>query len=241
MPEARTTPLLEIQGLTAGYGLGQILNGLSLAVPEGRCVALLGRNGMGKTTTIRSIMGQLVPRAGRIRWRGQAIGGLAPYRIARLGLGWVPEGREIFPNLTVRENLVATARAGPRGLRAWTLDRVYGLLPRLAERSRHYGNQLSGGEQQMLAIGRALMTNPELLALDEATEGLSPLLRQEIWTVLERIKAQGMTILIVDKHLLPLLRLADHHYIIEKGTLAWQGSSDQLRRDADAQRRFLSA
>ncbi len=233
--------LLEVDGLEAGYGKSQVLFGMAIGVQPGCCSTLLGRNGMGKSTTIKSIMGLLKPARGEVRWKGQPIQGRVPYAIARLGLGLVPEGRQIFPNLTVRENLVATAvKPKDKAASPWTLERVHQLFPRLAERGSNFGNQLSGGEQQMLAIGRALMTNPELLILDEATEGLSPLIRQEIWAALAQIKAEGMAILIVDKNLVPLLGLADRHHIVEKGTVAWTGSSDELRADKAALRRYLS-
>ncbi len=232
--------LLEVDGLTAGYGQSQVLFGMNLAVAPGQCVTLLGRNGMGKTTTIKAIMGLLVPLGGSVRWKGQAVQGRPPYAIAKLGLGLVPEGRQVFPNLSVRENLLATGRQRQSD-NAWTLDRVHGLFPRLAERASNFGNQLSGGEQQMLAIGRALMTNPELLILDEATEGLSPLVRREIWLALRQIKAEGMAILIIDKNLAPLLDLAEQHHIVEKGTVAWSGSSDELRADRGVVERYLSA
>ncbi|WP_307580028.1 ABC transporter ATP-binding protein [Variovorax paradoxus] len=213
---------------------------MSLNVGAGECVGLLGRNGMGKTTTIKCIMGLLASGGGQVRWKGKAVTGLPPHAVARLGIGLVPEGRQIFPNLSVRENLVATAASRSRSS-PWTIDRVHRLFPRLAERSRNLGNQLSGGEQQMLAIGRALMTNPELLILDEATEGLSPLVRQDIWAALGHIKSEGMALLVVDKNLGPLLRLADALCIVEKGTPAWTGSSEQLRRDGEVPARYLSA
>ena len=233
--------LMEVQGLDAGYGKSQVLFGMQLRVGAGQCATLLGRNGMGKTTTIKSIMGLIKPSRGEVRWKGRDIRAREPHAVARLGLGLVPEGRQIFPNLTVRENLVATAATRHRGGAGyWTLERVHQLFPRLAERANNFGNQLSGGEQQMLAIGRALMTNPELLILDEATEGLSPLVRQEIWAALSRIKAEGMAILIVDKNLAPLLKLAEHHNIVEKGQVAWSGSSEQLRGDYQALNRYLS-
>ena len=232
--------LLEVEGLTAGYGQSQVLFGMSLAVAPGQCVTLLGRNGMGKTTTIKTIMGLLTPLGGAVRWKGQAVQGRPSYAIAKLGLGLVPEGRQVFPNLSVRENLVATGRQRG-GAHAWTIERVHQLFPRLAERASNFGNQLSGGEQQMLAIGRALMTNPELLILDEATEGLSPLIRQEIWRALKQIKAEGMAILVVDKNLAPLLELAERHHIVEKGQVAWSGDSDALRADKSIQHRYLSA
>ena len=236
-----TAALLEVEGLNAGYGKSQVLFGMTLRVDAGTCSTLLGRNGMGKTTTIKSIMGLIKPSRGEVRWKGRDIRAREPHAVARLGLGLVPEGRQIFPNLTVRENLVATAATRHRGGAGyWTLERVHQLFPRLAERANNFGNQLSGGEQQMLAIGRALMTNPELLILDEATEGLSPLVRQEIWAALGRIKADPMAILIVDKNLAPLLKLAEHHNIVEKGQVAWSGSSEQLRGDYQALNRYLS-
>ncbi|MGK9169521.1 ABC transporter ATP-binding protein [Inquilinus limosus] len=232
--------MLEIEGLEAGYGGAQVLFDVSFSVAAGEIATLLGRNGMGKTTTIRSLMGLLRPRAGRIRFEGSDIAGLQPYRIAQAGIGLVPEGRQIFPTLTVEENLVATAadrfgRAAP-----WTLDRVYAAFPRLAERRRHRGSQLSGGEQQMLAIGRALMTNPKLLVLDEATEGLAPLIRAEIWDCLDRLKQEGQSILIVDKSLDALLRLAQRHAVIEKGRVAWSGSSVELAAAEGIRERYLA-
>jgi branched-chain amino acid transport system ATP-binding protein len=192
---------------------------------------------MGKTTTVHAIMGVLAPRAGTVTFDGAAIGGLPSHRIARLGLGLVPEGRQIFPNLTVRENLVATARGS--GASAWTLQRVFEFFPRLAERADNMGTQLSGGEQQMLAIGRALMTNPRLLILDEATEGLAPLVRQEIWSVLGRLKREGQSILVIDKNVGALLALADHHHIVEKGRVVWAGTSAALAADVELQHRYL--
>ena len=233
--------LMQVEGLNAGYGKSQVLFGIKLHVNAGQCTTLLGRNGMGKTTTIKSIMGLIRPSSGQVRWKGQSIEAREPHVVAKLGLGLVPEGRQIFPNLTVRENLVATAATRHRSSSGyWTLERVHQLFPRLAERASNFGNQLSGGEQQMLAIGRALMTNPELLILDEATEGLSPLVRQEIWAALERIKAEGMAILVVDKNLVPLLKLADFHNIVEKGQVAWSGTSEQLRSDYQTLNRYLS-
>ena len=215
--------MLEVQGLQASYGHSQVLHDVSLAVAPGQLVTLMGRNGMGKTTTIRSIMGLLPARGGHMRFAGRNIVGRAPERIARLGIGLVPEGRMIFPTLTVRENLLATARG-----RDWTLERVYSLFPRLSERHAQSGGTLSGGEQQMLAIGRALMTSPRLLILDEATEGLAPLIRAEIWRCIEGLKAAGQSILVVDKNLAYLKRLGDRHFIIEKGRTVWQGSSAEL-------------
>jgi len=232
--------LLEVENLSAGYGASQVLFDMNLAVAPGQCATLLGRNGMGKTTTIKTIMGLLAPLGGTVRWKGQAVQGRPSYAIAKLGLGLVPEGRQVFPNLSVRENLVATGRRRA-GAHAWTIERVHQLFPRLAERASNFGNQLSGGEQQMLAIGRALMTNPELLILDEATEGLSPLIRQEIWRALKQIKSEGMAILVVDKNLAPLLELAERHHIVEKGQVAWSGDSEALRADKTIQHRYLSA
>jgi branched-chain amino acid transport system ATP-binding protein len=235
-----SSALLELEHIDAGYGKSQVLFGMGLAVPDGRCVTLLGRNGMGKSTTVKTVMGLIQPTRGVVRWQGQAIHGLPPFAIAQLGLGLVPEGRQVFPNLTVRENLVATAaRRHGGGHAPWTLQRVHQLFPRLAERGGHFGNQLSGGEQQMLAIGRALMTNPRLLILDEATEGLSPLIRQEIWTALALIKSEGTAILLIDKNLKPLLGLADFHHIVEKGRVVWRGNSDALRQDKAALGRYL--
>ena len=222
MPE----PLLEASGIEAFYGAAQALFGVSLQVGEGEALALIGRNGMGKTTTIRAILGLTPPAAGSVRFRGQALAGLAPHRIARLGLGLVPEGRQVFPTLTVAENLIATARPGP-----WTVARVSTLFPRLAERARQPARTLSGGEQQMLAIGRALMTNPALLILDEATEGLAPLVRDEIWAVLARLKAEGLAILVVDKDVRALSALADRFTVLEKGRVAWEGEGRALLAD----------
>ncbi len=232
--------MLEVQGLQAAYGDSQVLFGMRLAVGAGELVTLMGRNGMGKTTTVRAILGLTPPTAGSVRFRGREIAGQPPHRIARLGIGLVPEGRHVFPRLTVRENLVATARTGPEGRRSWNLGAVYDLFPRLAERSNAMGGQLSGGEQQMLAIGRALMTNPLLLLLDEATEGLAPLIRQEIWRSLARLKGEGLAILLIDKHVEPLLDLADRHFVVEKGRCVWQGTSADFRSEAGRiQQRWL--
>lgn len=210
--------LLELQGLETFYGASQALFGVDLDVKEGEVVALMGRNGMGKTTTINSILGLVRPRSGAISFAGKAIFGMRPHRIARLGLGLVPEGRRCFPNLTVWENLVATARGS-----AWTLEKVVALFPRLGERRDQYANTLSGGEQQMLAIGRALMTNPSLLILDEATEGLAPVIRQDIWSAIRTLKAAGQSILVVDKTLSELLPVADRCFVLEKGTTVFAG------------------
>ena len=223
--------LAQIQG---GYGESRVLFDVSLTVGDGEMVALLGRNGMGKTTTVRTIMGLERLQGGAITWDGVSLAGQAPHRIARLGLGLVPEGRHVFPTLSVAENLIATSRPGE-----WTQDAVYGLFPRLAERRRHLGRQLSGGEQQMLAIGRALMTNPRLLILDEATEGLAPLIRAEIWQCLERLKSSGMSILVIDKNLAALKRLADRHHVLEKGRTVWAGSTAELERDGEAVRGWI--
>jgi len=221
--------LLDVEGLTAFYGTSQALFGLSFAARAGECVTLLGRNGMGKTTTVKSVVGMLRSRKGSVRFDGADISGWPSYRIAQAGVGLVPEMRQIFPTLTVRENLVATARARAGvGAAPWTLDRVYALFPRLAERASNMGNQLSGGEQQMLAIGRALMTNPRLLILDEATEGLAPLVRAEIWNCLAALKREGLTLVVIDKNIGPLTRLADRHFIVEKGRIAWRGDSAAL-------------
>jgi branched-chain amino acid transport system ATP-binding protein len=226
--------MLEVNGLEAGYGDGRVLFGVDFTVGAGEVVTLLGRNGMGKTTTIAAIMGIVRAQAGTIRLDGAAIHHLPPYRIARLGLGLVPEGRQIFANLSVRENLVATAVPG-----RWNLDAVLDLFPGLRERLASLGGLLSGGEQQMLAIGRALMTNPRLLLLDEATEGLAPRIRAEIWRVLARLKAGGQAILVVDKNIAPMLRLADRHTILEKGRTVWSGTSAELAAAVELQHRYL--
>jgi len=231
--------MLEIRGLRAGYGPNQVLFGIDLTVGRGQVVSLLGRNGMGKTTTVRSIMGLLPVSAGEIHFDGRIIKGARSYEIARAGIGLVPEGRRIFPNLTVRENLEATFANRLRVPRPWDLERVIDLFPRLGERLDNYGNQLSGGEQQMLAIGRALMTNPKLLVLDEATEGLAPLIRDEVWRCLEELKQLGQAILVIDKNVQHLMRIADHHYVIEKGGIVWHGDSEQLRGNTALQQEYL--
>ncbi len=233
--------LLQLSGLENGYGISQVLFGVDLSVAAGECVSLQGRNGMGKSTTVKSIMGIQPAWRGEIRWKGQPVQHWPSHRIARLGLGLVPEGRQIFPNLSVRENLIATAVRRPQLASPWDYARVTRLFPRLAERASNFGNQLSGGEQQMLAIGRALMTNPELLILDEATEGLSPLVRQEIWQALDAVRTEGMAILVIDKNLRSLLRLCTRHFILEKGRVVWAGDSDALHADEAAQRAYLSA
>ncbi len=231
--------MLAVSGLETAYGASQILFGLDLTIGAGEVVTLLGRNGMGKTTTVKSILGLTPIRAGTIRFEDKPIHGLPPYRIAQAGIGLVPEGRHVFPNLTVRENLVATAANRGAAGAAWHYERILALFPNLAERADTYGSRLSGGEQQMLAIGRALMTNPRLLILDEATEGLAPLVRAEIWRCLENLKANGLAILVIDKNLAALTRIADRHYIIEKGRIVWRGDSAALRADEAVRRRYL--
>jgi len=230
-------PVLALDGIETCYGLSQVLFGLSLAIAPGEMVTLMGRNGMGKTTTVRSIMGLTSARAGTIRFIGEEITNLPAYKVAQRGIGLVPEGRQIFPNLSLRENLLATAVK--RNGDGWTLAKVYELFPRLAEREASMGNQLSGGEQQMLAIGRALMTNPRLLILDEATEGLAPLIRAEIWQCLARLKESGLSVLVIDKNVGALLRVADRHFLIERGRVVWKGSSRELAAAPDVQRRYL--
>ncbi|NYT37785.1 ABC transporter ATP-binding protein [Allopusillimonas soli] len=223
-----TAPLLKVDAINVFYGASQALFGMGFEVRAGEFVTLLGRNGMGKSTSVKAIVGLAAPVAGTISLAGKDIAGLAPYKIARAGVGLVPEGRQIFPNLSVEENLVATAHNRQAALEPWTLERIYALFPRLKERARNGGDKLSGGEQQMLAIGRALMTNPRLLILDEATEGLAPLIRAEIWHCLAELKRIGMTILCIDKNLASLLPLADRHYIVEKGRAVWSGTSGEL-------------
>jgi branched-chain amino acid transport system ATP-binding protein len=230
-------PVLALDGIETSYGLSQVLFGVSLSIMPGEMVTLMGRNGMGKTTTVRSIMGLTRSRSGSIRFAGEEIRALPAYRVAQRGIGLVPEGRQIFPNLSVRENLQATAVGRDGG--AWTYEAVCELFPRLAERSRNMGNQLSGGEQQMLAIGRALMTNPRLLILDEATEGLGPLIRVEIWRCLARLKASGLAILVIDKNVGTLIRNADRHFMLERGRVVWSGTSAALAAAPDVQHRYL--
>lgn len=231
--------LLEVHGLESAYGASQVLFGIDLEIATGEMTTLLGRNGMGKTTTVRSILGLTRRVGGEIRFRGESIDSLAADRIARMGIGLVPEGRQVFPNLTVRENLVAFAANRNGSPDPWTLDKVCDFFPVLRERAQHLGHQLSGGEQQMLAIGRALMTNPHLLILDEATEGLAPLVREEIWRCLAALRAAGLALLVIDKHVQRLLTLADRHTIIERGRVAWQGSSAALDADHGIWHRYL--
>ena len=231
--------LLEVSNIETCYGLSQVLFGMSLAVAPGEMVTLMGRNGMGKTTTVRSIMGLTPAMQGSIRFDGREIRELAAYQVAKLGIGLVPEGRQVFANLTARENLIATAANRSGAAQPWTLDKVCALFPRLAERIANMANQLSGGEQQMLAIGRALMTNPRLLILDEATEGLAPLIRAEIWECLTRLKAVGQSILVIDKNVEALIRIADRHYLIERGKVVWTGTSTELAAAPAIQHRYL--
>ena len=232
-------PLLEIEGLETSYGSSQVLFGVSLSVAESEVATLLGRNGMGKTTTVRSICGLENPGGGSIRFAGQRIDGWTPDRIGRAGIALVPEGRQIFPNLTVRENLVAFAANRHGAREPWTLERIYAFFPSLERRAANLGGRLSGGEQQMLAIGRALMTNPRLLILDEATEGLAPLVREEIWRCLDALRGSGQTILVIDKYVERLIALADRHTILERGQVAWQGSSIELDADHGIWHRLL--
>ena len=231
--------MLKLSGVESSYGLSQVLFGMDLEVNDGEVVSLLGRNGMGKTTTIRAIMGINPAHDGEITFDGQDIRDLPSYKVARLGLGLVPEGRQLFPNLTVEENLVATEDNRSGSDQPWTLQKIYDLFPGVADRRNNMGNQLSGGEQQMVAVSRALMTNPKLLILDEATEGLAPLIRQEIWSTLETLKAHGESILVVDKNVDALTRIGDRHYIIEKGKVVWSGGSKELRANEDLQHEYL--
>jgi len=226
--------MLEVRNLETAYGRSQVLFGVDLKVQKAQVVSLLGRNGMGKTTTVRSIMGITPARSGTVVFQDREIQRLPSYLVAQAGVGLVPEGRQVFPNLTVRENLVATARRGP-----WTLEKVLDMFPQLKARRGNYGNQLSGGEQQMLAIGRALMTNPRLLILDEATEGLAPLIRHEIYRSIAELKAEGLSILVIDKDVRALTRVADVHYVLEKGRVVWSGSSSELSANQEMQHRYL--
>jgi len=231
--------MLEVRDLQTAYGRSQVLFGVNLEIHPGQVATLLGRNGMGKTTTVRSIMGIVRPKQGTISFQNASLVGLPSYRIAQAGIGLVPEGRQVFPNLTVRENLLATAANRHARKDPWTLERVYKFFGQLRERQNNYGNQLSGGEQQMLAIGRALMTNPRLLILDEATEGLAPLVRSEIYRSIERLKAEGLSILVIDKDVKALTRVAEVHYVLEKGRVVWSGSSADLAASHDVQQRYL--
>jgi branched-chain amino acid transport system ATP-binding protein len=231
--------LLEVENIETRYGRSQVLFGISLAVAAGEMVSLMGRNGMGKTTTVRSIMGLTPAAAGTIRFDGADIRRLPPYRVARYGIGLVPEGRQVFQNLTTRENLLATASNRRGTADPWTLAKVHAIFPRLAERDTTMGRQLSGGEQQMLAIGRALMTNPQLIILDEATEGLAPLVRDEIWRCLAALKRAGQSILVIDKNVEALLDIADRHYVIERGRVTWSGTSHELAASPEVQHRYL--
>ncbi len=231
--------MLAVSNIETFHGPSQALFGVSLDIAAGEVVVLMGRNGMGKTTTVRSIMGLSPPRAGSIRFEGAEIAGLPAYKVARAGIGLVPEGRQIFPNLTVRENLLATAARRSGAADPWTWEKVCSLFPRLGERAGNMGDTLSGGEQQMLAIARALMTNPKLLILDEATEGLAPLVRAEIWRSLETVRAGGQAILVIDKDIAALSRIADRHYILEKGRVVWSGDSTALTADPEIAHRYL--
>ena len=231
--------LLEVHDLQAGYGSSQVLFGISLSIEAGGVSTLLGRNGMGKTTTVRTVLGLTPALSGTVRFCGERVEGLSPDRIARMGLAVVPEGRQIFATLSVQENLLAFAANRNHSTQPWTLERVYDLFPRLAERHRHMGNQLSGGEQQMLAIGRALMTNPHLLVLDEATEGLAPLVREDIWRCLHALRAQGQSILVIDKYVHKLVQLADQHTLIERGRVVWQGASAALEAEPELWHRYV--
>ncbi len=232
-------PLLDVQALCSGYSGSQVLFGFDLCVGKSEIVGLLGRNGMGKTTLVRSIMGMMPAMSGQIHFDGEAIFGQPAYAVARLGIALVPEGRQVFPNLSVTEHLSAFERAAPDGANLWNPRRVFELFPRLGERKRHMGNQLSGGEQQMLAIGRALVTNPRLLILDEATEGLAPLVREEIWRCLGELRRAGHAMIVIDKYVQRLIAIADRHYIVEKGQVCWQGTSQQLDADRGLWQRYL--
>jgi branched-chain amino acid transport system ATP-binding protein len=231
--------LLEVEAIETYYGDSQALFGVSFTVEQGGVTALLGRNGMGKTTTVKTVMGLLHPRRGRVRFAGKNIHAVPAFRVAQAGIGLVPEMRQIFPALSTYENLIATAAHRDQAREPWTLERVFQLFPRLRERQRQLGASLSGGEQQMLAIGRALMTTPRLLILDEATEGLAPLVRAEIWSCLGHLKRAGLSLLVIDKNLAPLLRLADQHIILDTGRVAWSGSAEALRAEPEVRDRYL--
>jgi branched-chain amino acid transport system ATP-binding protein len=230
--------LLKVSGLRGGYGASQILFGIDFEIGAGEAITLLGRNGMGKTTTIKALMGLLPQRSGAVTLAGERVERHRPFRVARLGIGLVPEGRQVFPTLTVEENLIATARRST-GRSDFTLETVYALFPRLHERQTAFASTLSGGEQQMLAVGRALMTNPRLLILDEATEGLAPIVRETIWDGLAALRRQGLAMIIIDKNIQPLLKLADRHYVIEKGEIVWTGTSEELEATPDILDRYL--
>jgi branched-chain amino acid transport system ATP-binding protein len=235
-----TNKLLKVSNLHASYGRAQVLFGVEMSVSKGEVVTLLGRNGMGRSTTIKCLFGLLKSSSGLIEFQSQRVDNLPSFQIARKGLGLVPEGRQVFPNLTVEENLIATARDNKDSqLKPWTLERVYQFFPRLRERQKNLGSQLSGGEQQMLAIGRALMTNPSLMVLDEATEGLAPLIRTEIWNALSELKSEGLSLIVIDKNLGPLLDLADRHFVMEKGKVVWSGNSNELKADARIVHEYL--
>lgn len=231
--------MLEVKGIETSYGTSQVLFGMSFSVQEGEVVSLLGRNGMGKTTTIRSLMGMVPTHGGTITFEGKEVQNQKDYQIAKLGLGLVPEGRQIFPNLTVRENLIATAANRTGTDKPWEVEHIVEMFPNLGDRMSNMGNQLSGGEQQMLAVGRALMTNPKLLILDEATEGLAPLIREEIWKCLEGLKERGQSILVIDKNVDALTRIGDRHYIVERGQIVWEGNSAELSANEELQHRYL--
>lgn len=230
------TALITINGLHAGYGNAQVLFGVDLDITEGQVSTLMGRNGMGKTTTVRCLMGLLTPSAGHVTLRGHDMTGAAPYQVAQAGVGLVPEGRHVFPSLSVSENLRATARTTPNG---WSEEKIYETFPRLAQRRRNLGFQLSGGEQQMLAIGRALMTNPDVLILDEATEGLAPMIRAEIWSMLAQLKREGLSILLIDKNLDELSGISDRYFVIEKGEIIWRGSASDFDSDRATVEQYL--
>ncbi|QEI05780.1 ABC transporter ATP-binding protein [Pigmentiphaga aceris] len=231
--------MLKLEGVAAGYGTSQVLFGMDFTIGQGEVISLIGRNGMGKTTTVRTLMGMLPARSGSISLLGKPITNLPPYRIARMGVGLVPEGRRAFASLNVEENLVATARLAGAKSNPWTVDRVYSLFPRLQERRKQSARTLSGGEQQMLVVGRALLTNPQLLVLDEATEGLAPLIRQEIWQCLRVLRDSGLSILLIDKNLAEMTTLVQRHHIVEKGRVVWVGSPDELNGDPALRDRYL--
>jgi branched-chain amino acid transport system ATP-binding protein len=233
------TPLIEARGIHAYYGASHVLHGVDLEVRRGETIGLMGRNGMGKTTLIRSILGLLPPRSGEVWVHGRNMTGTAPHVIARAGIAYVPEGRGVFPNLSVRENLVMAARPGPDGRREWTYERVLATFPKLGERLDHGGQQLSGGEQQMLTVGRALMTNPDVLILDEATEGLAPLIAREIWAILRQIRDTGIAAIIVDKNISAVSAVADRIMVLVKGSVAFSGSAGALQGDPDLLQRHL--